>query len=371
MKQIGRPGYKRRAWQAYISVSASGPEYDPKLGEGGYTLRPRMAADLRYTTADVEFLVHFWQQPTYDSGHEEFHAPQLRNPKRSEIVGAFIQAGDWLGTRARRPDWDGGHITFTFAGHGREGDGALVVEDSYITPGDLYRFFVQTAEHWSAARRLRLVVVLDSCHSGAFLADFLELALPEPRLRIEYFGAACMPDEVAWEESGLGHGIFTYCWSLRPGPDQPPWGGVVAVGVQPDNSIGPSLEIARGPFGCSLLTHGMQNPIFLRDDELTVCGATIPVYEDGDEWIPRPSGEVRAALLEARDRFRASLTPLQPNIRVEYWGTQDARRPASAPSAAEASPAAPPPSSGASASSTRPPSGARANLPAALDVKNI
>lgn len=181
----GRPGYKRRAWGACISVSASGPEYSPKLEAGGYMLRPRMAADLRYTTADVEFLANFWREPHHDAGDEELHVPQLRNPRRSEVVAAFTQAGDWFAHRATRADWDGGHITFNFAGHGREGDGALVLEDGSITPDDLYRFFLQTAERWSPERRLRLVVMVDSCHSGAFLASFLGLALPEPRIRIE------------------------------------------------------------------------------------------------------------------------------------------------------------------------------------------
>jgi len=320
----GRPGSKRRAWGACISVSASGPEYSARLEQGGYTLRPRMAADLRYTTADGEFLAGFWREPHYDAGDEEFHVPQLRNPTRSEVVAAFIHAGDWLASRAQRADWDGGHITFNFAGHGREGDGALVVEEGHVTPDDLYRFFLQIAERWSPDRRLRLVVLLDSCHSGAFLADFLELALPESRLRIEYFAAACMPDEVAWEESGLGHGIFTYCWSHRPAPDQPPAGAVVALAVQHDNLFGPSLEIAGGAFGCSLLTYGRQNPVFFRDYELNVCDVEIPVYEDRDYQVLRPSQDIWAEAFEARDRFRAASSALHPKVQVETYTWSDA-----------------------------------------------
>jgi Caspase domain len=320
----GRPGYMKRAWQAIISVSASGPEYSSNLEEGGYTLRPRMAADLRYTTADVEFFASFWREPHYDAGDEEFHLPHLRNPSRSAVVGAFLQAGEWLGSRASRPDWDGGHMAFNFAGHGREGDGALAVDDGYITPEDVYRFFVETAERWSSNRRLRLVVVLDSCHSGAFLRALLELVLAERRLRIEYFGAACMPDEMAWEESGLGHGIFTYSWSVRPAPDQPPFGGLTAVGIQADNSFGPSLDIARGPFGCSLLTYGRQNPIFVQDEALTVCGIEIPIYQDRSDDLPRASAEVWSEAFEVRDRFRASLAAFHPNIEVTKYTLSDA-----------------------------------------------
>jgi hypothetical protein len=260
MGQIGKPTYKMRAWQVFIPVSASGPEFTAKLEEGGYTLRPRMAADLRYTTADIEFFAEHWQRPWNESGKEELHVPQLQNPGCSEVMAALIQARDWLEIRSRRPDWDGGHITFTFAGHGRDVDGALVVEDGYVTADELYRAFVQTAEGWAEDRRLRLVVILDSCHSGTFLIDFLELALSEPRLRVEYLAAACMPDEAAWEESGLGHGVFTYCWSVRPLSLR----AVAASGIQPDNSFGPSLAVAQGPLGCSLLTYGHQNPLLPR-----------------------------------------------------------------------------------------------------------
>jgi hypothetical protein len=47
---------KRSKWQAFLTVSASGPEFSPLLEEMGHLRRTRMAADLRYTTADVDFL---------------------------------------------------------------------------------------------------------------------------------------------------------------------------------------------------------------------------------------------------------------------------------------------------------------------------
>lgn len=49
-------GFKHRRWEAFISVSASGPEFLPVLEAEGRFARTRMAADLRYTTADIDFL---------------------------------------------------------------------------------------------------------------------------------------------------------------------------------------------------------------------------------------------------------------------------------------------------------------------------
>src|SRR5215216_6098633 len=72
-------GYKRRKWQAVLTVSASGPEFSPVLDEGGRFYKPRMAADLRYTTADVDFVEKRFQNGDYDSGEHEFHL-RLRNP---------------------------------------------------------------------------------------------------------------------------------------------------------------------------------------------------------------------------------------------------------------------------------------------------
>jgi hypothetical protein len=84
-----------------------------------------------------------------------------------------------------------------------------------------------------------------------------------------------MPDEEAYEDSGLGHGIFSYCWSVREPPSGPPFGAIAAEAIQPDNTRGPSLAIARGPLGCSLLTSGQQNPLVFMDDNILVCGERV------------------------------------------------------------------------------------------------
>jgi hypothetical protein len=54
---------KRSKWQSFLTVSASGPEFSPLLEKWGYFGRTRMAADLRYTTADVDFLESHFKEP--------------------------------------------------------------------------------------------------------------------------------------------------------------------------------------------------------------------------------------------------------------------------------------------------------------------
>jgi hypothetical protein len=317
---VGRPGFKHRAWQAFVSVSASGPEFTPTLEQRGVTPLPRLAANLRYTTADADYFSKHWQAPWPDSGHEELHVPHLQNPSRSALIAAFFEARAWLCSRARRDDWDGGHITFCFAGHGRDRDGALVLEDGTLTAGELCAILTQTALDWSEERRLRVAVILDACHSGAFLLDFLAKALQQPRIRIEYLAAACLSDEAAWEEAGLGHGVFTYCWSIRPRAGGPPFGGLAATGVQPDNSFGPALAVAQGPFGCSVLTYGRQNPLVFRDDELLGCGIGIPV----DPTVPARQETWLSEISRARDELRTSIGRFHPSIRIGRWLSTDA-----------------------------------------------
>jgi hypothetical protein len=64
-------GFKNRKWMAYLSVSASGPEYSPKHEEDGLIFRTRDYADLKYTTADVDFLGPYFEEPHPDSGETE------------------------------------------------------------------------------------------------------------------------------------------------------------------------------------------------------------------------------------------------------------------------------------------------------------
>lgn len=276
-------GFKRREWMAYLSVSASGPEFSPTFEQHGRLFRPRMAADLKYTTADVDFLESHFRESNYDSAKKEIHK-RLRNPTRTQFFQALVEIEAWLEGFRDHPDWDGGGFQLCFAGHGRQGDGALVLGDGVVTPNELVGVLTQIASDVSPPGRLRISTVLDSCHSGAFVTELLDSCFNKHSNLIVPFHvfASCMDDEFAWEESGLGHGVFTYCFSIR----EASLGALSAEAIQPDNTFGPSLAIAGGELGCSLLTAGAQNPIAYWNGtgHLEVCKQSVNLFE-GNKYV--------------------------------------------------------------------------------------
>jgi hypothetical protein len=250
--------YKHRRWQAFLSVSCSGPEFDPILDEGGRFYRPRMAADIEHTTADVDFWDSHLKENDDQSGEKELHV-RLREPTLNEFDVALTRIEKWLAGFRSSSEWDGGAFHLSFAGHGQEGEGSLFLADHVLAPTKLTERLAQIGKNISHPRRLRVSLVLDSCHSAAFMLRVLTACLHEHDEYLVPFNlfAACMSDEFAWEESSLGHGVFTYCMSIR----QPIPSTIASEAVQPDNSFGPSLAIASGELGCTLLTAGAQNPV--------------------------------------------------------------------------------------------------------------
>jgi hypothetical protein len=305
-------GYKHRKWQAVLTVSASGPEFSPVLERGGRFFRPRMAADLRYTTADVDYLESQFRKGNYDSGEEELHL-RLRNPTREQFFRALGDIERWLGSFNGDPDWDGGGILFCFAGHGRQGDGALVLTDEAISPDEHIGSLTSIASNVSRPGRLRLSAVLDSCHSGAFATDILDSCFNKHRDLIVPFHvfASCMEDEFAWEESDLGHGLYTYCFSVS----EPAAGALAATAIQPDNTFGPSLAIAGGELGCCLLSAGAQNPVVYWNGagSLEVCGQHVNLFQD-DECMSLE--EMRSWLKDERDRVVDVIKPMRRDVSI-------------------------------------------------------
>ncbi len=306
-------GYKRREWLAYLTVSASGPEFSPMLEHGIPSSRPRMAADLRYTTADVDFLESHFRTPNYDTAREEFHR-RLRNPTRDQFFRALRDIEAWFAGHRADPDWDGGGLQLCFAGHGCDGDGALVLADGVITPSEFLTSLTNIANNVSRPGRLRLEAVLDSCHSGAFITEVLATCFGQlgDLLIPHNLFASCMDDEFAWEEPGLGHGVFTYCFSVRP----PALGALVARTIQPDNTFGPSLTIAGGELGCSLLTIGRQNPVVYRNGagHLEIGRHSIKLFPDGDRCMSLE--EMRTQLRKRRDEVIRVLRPMRMDVSV-------------------------------------------------------
>ena len=290
---------------AYLLVSASGPEFSSVLEEGGTFLRPRMAADLKYTTADVDFLESHFAKIDDDSSEFEFHQ-RLINPTCAEFFSALENIKVWLTKFKDDLEWDGGGFQLCFAGHGCEGSGDLVLEDGEVSPTVFLESLVNISRQVSSPGSLRISLVLDSCHSGAFATEVLERSLNEHDLLLVpyHIFASCMDDESAWEESTLGHGIFTYCFSVRP----PSIGSLSAEAIQPNNDFGPSLAIASGEMGCSLLTGGAQNPIAYWNGagHIEVCGESMNIYEDGKCMD----------LFEMRTRLKAKRNRIIDAIRV-------------------------------------------------------
>ena len=305
-------GYKCRKWQAVLTVSASGPEFSPVLEEGGRFFRPRMAADLRYTTADVDFIETHFRNGDYDSGQQEIRV-RLRNPTKGEFDQALDGIEQWLGSFQQQPDWDGGAVLFCFAGHGREGDGGLVLSDGILAPSEFIARLTRIAATVSAPGRLRISTLLDSCHSGAFTTELLDACFNQHAEVIVPFHvyASCMEDEFAWEESGLGHGVFTYCFSVR----EPASGSLVAKAVQPDNTFGPSLAIAGGDLGCSFLTAGAQNPVryWNGTGHLEVGHQGFDIFKDGKALS---LDEMRSRLKHERNGIVKVIRPMQPDRHI-------------------------------------------------------
>ncbi|TCI24045.1 hypothetical protein EVJ30_14590 [Exiguobacterium sp. SH5S13] len=299
---------KIRYYQAYLSIAAEGPLYSEGIERHITGIRQRAFSKLDFTTADVNFFEEYWTRNWYASGKEKWHK-RLDNPTMIEVRNAIFEIGSWFAKYTKEDDWDGGGITIAFAGHGEDRNGSLVLKDGVITYRDLYELLSLVS--WSG--NLRYNLLLDSCYSGRFLIDFLYESLEEKsKLVPSYLAAACMYDETALEESSLGHGLFTYCFSV----DRHEMGGYAAKAIQADNSYGPSLDFIQGAYGVSLLTFGMQNAIKFDQYDFEVCGETVPLFKDKDYEDVINKDEVMYNLESVRDQFKGAINRISKNNRV-------------------------------------------------------
>lgn len=293
---------KMRYHRAYLSISASGPllndETKSLLNDTGSDMRPRALSELAYTTSDVDFLESNWSEENYDTAPRELHR-RLKNPSIDEFRREIEHIRIWFSQFYENDSWDGGCLTFSYAGHGREADGALVLKDGDIEWDVLLNEFLTLVPE-NNDHRLRVIILLDSCYSGAFLTE-LHHAMRElytEKFFPYYSAAACLHDEVAREYRSLGHGLFTYCFSIREIKPE----SIIAQAIQPDNTFGPSLSLVSGPYGCSFLTQGTQNPIIIDCDELSVCGEKINLYDDQDNLITKH--DLYSKMRDIRANFR-------------------------------------------------------------------
>ena len=285
-------------------MSASGPESSKYYAENGELTRSRMAADLGYTTADVDFLYDHFLEPESDRPRIAEQHRRLVNPTRAELLAAFDEAEKWLASHRDHDDWDGGGIHLNYAGHGSEDGGAFVLEDGVFSVDEYLDRVHAMALNVSAPGRLRLAFVLDSCHSGDWVLRVLEDCLYERGEELVAFNlfASCMPDEYSYEDSSLGQGVFTYTFSVRPDAHH----SIGATSLAKVEGKRPSLSIARNEAGCSLLTGGWQNPLAYWNGGrwLQVSHRGIQVFDrETDEPCFREA-DVQEAAFQLRDNLR-------------------------------------------------------------------
>jgi len=247
---------KLRRWQATISISASGPEYDPIFSDAGRKFIPRAASDLRFTTSDSDYLAEHFKKQDSDSCEFEKHY-RLINPNIRQLTSTIEKIDKWFGKHRHKSAWDGGGIVLIYTGHGHETAGEMVLKnDDFYSPETFIEQVLKVAKKDKNGERVRVSIIMDSCHSGEFGLRALDLMFNKyDEYLIPYMlFLSCCPDEVSWEDGDLGHGIFTYCFSVRG-----EIGSIATKAIQPDNTFGPSLSIAKG--GKGILTSGAQNPV--------------------------------------------------------------------------------------------------------------
>jgi Caspase domain len=291
---------------AFLNVSASGPFTMPGGGRGLFY--PKSMAQLEYTHADASYYSRFWQEEEGWPWPDEltrFTNHDLIGAQFGDVQRAFDESVDWFAREAEEDAaFDGGGIHFTFSGHGRE-DGVLVLEnDTSFAPRDLVAFALEAHGAANTDQQTKLVVYLDACHSGAFILDLLDIVLSECPTELGVFRAtaSCFPDELSYEVPELGHGLATYCASIR-------LDRIDSLMATAGLKRIPLWGVMQGAGGCSLVTMGKQNPIVIGNyGVIEACNREISSYTD--RWRPRSRVEWETDLYNARAEFQAAVAAL-------------------------------------------------------------
>ena len=204
---------KNRKYIAYICVSCSGPENGMKIRIRGVSFRTRNGADLKHTTADSDWFYSHVQEDAYTEGCQTKHF-RLVNPSIREFASTLEDAVSFLMTFSNKPNWDGGAIVLIYAGHGQKNTGAFVFTKRCLSleARDFVAFLANKIPN--SRHRLRIDALIDSCHSGGFIANLLWSAHNEHNDKIFpcTLFASSLPDEVALEADKFRHGVFTYSY---------------------------------------------------------------------------------------------------------------------------------------------------------------
>ncbi len=236
----------------------------------------------------------------------------MKDSDFSAAKSALDDVGKWFVETSEDADFDGGSLVFTYSGHGREGDGALCLnQDTYFTADDFIAACLDIRKACPSDGRLKLALILDSCYSGAFLLNVLEQVLHkyDDLFYPDYFFAASMPDEQAWEVSSIEHGLATYSRILQARIEMPEeeW----AWPYHPVFGDRHRREMIVGTLGCSYATGGFQNPIIFDEHHIQILGDRVDVWTDYDfENGLRPRSAWEVDLFTRRDLFRESIAGL-------------------------------------------------------------
>jgi hypothetical protein len=304
---------KQRRWHAYVSIAASGE--DSAARTYSRSAYPKSSSKLEYTSNDINYWADWWSGSHPAETDRVIHKV-MHDADYATVEATLQEVQDWFSEMsAAHPDFDGGMLVFSYSGHGRPGDGALCLNQStHFDADDFIKACLAIQEATSSERRLKLALFLDSCYSGAFLLNVLEKTLHEHEdlFYPDYFFAASMPDEQAWEVPSVEQGVATYSRILQGRIEDPEeeW-------IWPHHPVYMDRhpnELIVGALGCSFSTGGAQNPVIFDEHDLSFLGRRVEVWTDYDyDNGLRPRHEWEADLVARRDSFRDSIADLTPD----------------------------------------------------------
>ena len=265
------------------------------------TRRSRAGADLRFTTADCDWFHAHLIEPNYDTGTAEKHY-RLVNPTREQLYKAISAAGKFLSENINAPEWDGGQMTFIYAGHGCPGSGSWVLKDGEISASGLAEMVAGAVD--PNQRRCRIDLISDSCFAGAFFADLLSYCAGPMSDRLflcDVFGAA-LSDEEAWEYEIHSHGVFTYAFKAM---FEPIIVGHPSLPRHKPTGIRDTDRLRSG--GASWLTDDEQHAFEYTNGHLEVLGAGYVRFDDCEALTGEGVRKAMANALEAMPNVEISI----------------------------------------------------------------
>ena len=178
--------------------------------------------NLKYTGKDAEAIASLLRDPVYG----RFGADHVRLIEDSQATTVAVRAGlDWLAHKAA-PD-DLAVIYIATHGTAREQDVAgvnyvLTFDSDVESDEGLYSTAIPMVEISNVVRTrlqaLKVVVILDTCHSGGVLSQTVSIPSSVSPQIVEHIKegtgrfvlAASQGEESSYEAPKYGHGIFTY-----------------------------------------------------------------------------------------------------------------------------------------------------------------